>query len=410
MTGEYPTIKDQCGDLLQIHTLGRFQVSFGDRNLFNDSGRYQKIRDLFMFFITHRGKPVHPDNILETLWPDKDYSNPRNALKNMVYRLKQGLEDMQVPEAKSFISYSYGGYSWNSNSRYWLDADHFEALCSDAHDYLNIDSFSAADKFRQALTLYLGHYLPECQQCSWVLPKRHYYRRLFVRSVSELFAFQKENRLFAQMAEDCEKALSIEDFDENIHLFYMEALLEEGKTAQARSHYEYITSLNYHALGAKPSPAMQHIYRIIKTHSEKARLDYTDLRDMLTEKEKGQGALFCEPDNFNLFCRLEKRRSERFGHPVQLGLLTLTDPDLQPLSASLLQGSSASLRKVILDSLRKVDIISPWNDNQFALLLPGLDYTQAESILLRVREAFEKNKTSEKVTLRSKIYPVMPSE
>ncbi len=389
---------------LKIYTLGRFQVRFGERILFDETGRFKKIGELVMYLITHRGKHTTPETILEAIWPDHEYSDPRNVFKNMIYRLKQALEHMGIPEAKNLISYSYGGYGWNVNSSYWLDVDQFEKLCQDGRSLMKIDPFVAAEKFREALNLYLGQYLPECQPCHWVLPKRHYYRRLFVSSVTELFAFQKEHRLFAQMAEDCEKALSIEDFDENIHLFYIEALLEEGKTAQARAHYEYITSLNYHEHGEKPSPAMQRAYRNIKMQSEKAELDFNDLRQMLVERDETLGALICEPSNFRLFCQLEKRRAERNNHPVHLGLFTLNGQGYQAAQSGQFQKSMTCLREVLLKSLRRTDTVSPWNDFQFAVLLPAITLEQAEKLLQRVRESFEQNNTDQDVNLRSSLH------
>jgi len=400
------TPESQVGsDTLKIFTLGRFQVSYGERQLFDEIGRSQKVGELLMYLITNRGKHIPPETILETIWPDHEYSNPKNALKNLVYRLKQGLEKIGVPQAKSLISSSYGGYCWNKSLPYWLDAELFETLCQDARSLSTIDPFRAADKYRDALTLYHGHYLPECQHCNWVLPKRHYYRRLFVRSVSELFAIQKEHRLFAQMAEDCERALSVEDFDESINLFYMEALLEEGKTAQARAHYEYITSLNYYESGARPTPAMQRIYRTIKASTEKAELDFNALRQMLTEKDDAKGALCCEPETFRLFCRLERRRAERENRRIQLGFLSLngTSGSTETPGRELKEAMEC-LRTVLVLTLRKADMFSPWNDTQFTVLLPGLTRTEAENLLQRIREAFKGNSSSDLVALRSSVH------
>ncbi len=405
------SVSQNGNDTLKIYTLGRFQVCLGNRCLFDDAGRSHKLGDLLMYLITNRGKHVSPEIILETIWPEHDYADPRNVLKNMIYRLKQSFERMQIPEAKSYISYAYGGYCWNTSAPYWLDVDVFESLCQDARSLIRHDPFRAAASYRKALNLYQGHYLHECQQSHWVLPRRHYYRRLFVRSVSDLFSFQKEHRLFSQLAEDAEWALSIEDFDESINLFYMEALLEEGKTAQARAHYEYITALNYYESGSKPSQAMQRIYKAIKAQSEKAALDFSDLRQMLVERDKSKGALFCDPDSFRLFCSLERRRSERNNRPVQLGLLSLSSSG-SPAAAFLSHQKKAMecLRTVLLGQLRRSDIISPWNETQFTLLLPGLSPEQAEALLQRIREAFKIQCEYEDMSLRSSVHSFLPPE
>ncbi len=402
-SGQIPENQDG-NNTLEIFTLGRFQVCLGQRSLFDDAGRSQKLGDLLMYLITNRGKHIPPEAILETIWPDQDYSDPRNVLKNMIYRLKQGFEQMQIPGARSLISYSYGGYSWNINGPYRLDADVFENLCQEARNMVRIDPFQAANKYREALSLYHGHYLPECQQSPWVLSRRHHYRRLFVRSASDLFAIQKEHHLFSQLAEDAERALAIEDFDENINLYYMEALLEEGKTSQARAHYEYITALYYYENGSKPSPAMQRVYKLIKAQGEKKALDFNDLRQILIERDKSKGALLCEPDAFRLLCRLERRRSERNNHPVQLGMLSFNS-SASPKDFSVQHNTAMEcLRDVLLGHLRRSDMVSPWNESQFAVLLPGLTHQQAEKLLQRILAVFTESCPGEEVNLRSSVH------
>jgi len=395
-------------DILKIHTLGRFQVSYGGKKLFEETGRYQKIGDLLMYLITYRNKPALPEVILETLWPDREYANPKNVLKNLVYRLKQSLEGLGVPDAKSYITSTYGGYSWNSSSKYWVDADEFEKLIVQARDTLKSDPVLAMNKYREALSYYIGHYYPEGLECQWIIPKRHHYRSLFVRSASELFATQKEYHFFDQMAEDCEKILSIESFNENIHLYYMEALLEEGKIVQARNHYEYITALNYNELGSKPSPAMQRIYKVIRSHSDKEMHEIEDVQILLADDEYPQKAMICEPGTFRLLCRLEKNRAERSGHPVHLGLITLTAVDAVQGAKPSFKQQQEQLKDVLQATLRKVDVVSAFNDDQLALLLPGLDYKQSEIVIKRIENAYyNSDNSSDGVVLLSSIHPVL---
>ncbi len=396
--------------LLKIFTLGRFQLCLGERRLFDHAGRAHKTGDLLMYLITNRGKHIPPDTIMDTIWPEHDYSDPRNVLKNMIYRLKHSFEEIQVPGAKALISYSYGGYGWNVNAPYWLDADAFESLSQVAHGLIKVDPLQAAARYREALALYHGHYLPECQDVHWVLPKRYYYRRLFVRSVSELLAFQKEQRLFSDLVEDAEWALSIESFDESINIFYMEALLEEGKTARARDHYEYITALNYYENGSRPSPAMQKIYKAIQRQSDQAALDFNDLRRMLSEKDADKGPLLCDPDTFRLLCRLEKRRAERDNRPVQLGLLTVMVPGLQTPLPEQLKPATDCLRGILLEKLRRADVISLWNEYQFIVFLPGLAPDQAEALLKRITAAFKDRCLYKDITLKSSVHSFLPPE
>jgi len=218
------------GEKLEIYTLGRFLVRRGGQQLSAEPGRSKKIWELFLYLITHRDKPLPAEAIAETLWPEQEYSNPKSALKNLVHRLRKELGSSGVPDAASAVIHTHGGYVWNNNFPYWLDAESFELLCLEAHNLTGTDPSMAVSRYREALALYRGEYLHECPYSNWVLPARHYYRRLFVRSITELLALQKEQRHFSQMAENCEKALFIEHFEEDLHLRYIEALLGEGKS------------------------------------------------------------------------------------------------------------------------------------------------------------------------------------
>ncbi len=397
-------------ETLQIYTLGGFQVKFGQRPLFAENQRLHKIGELFMYLIAHKEKQIPSETIVETLWPHQEYANPKNILKNQVYRLKQGLNDLQVPDAHAFINTSYGGYGWNTQAPYWLDADEFEFLCRKARSQLKTEPLQAAETYRQALALYRGPYLSGFHYFDWALPRRHYYRQLFLRSVNELLALQKEHQLFSQMIEDCERVLYLDDMEENIHLFYIEALLQEGKTVQARAHYEYIITLLYQELGTRPSPPMQRIYRAIKAQSEKPGVEFIDLQEVLKERDEEPGALICEPEFFLYLCRLERRRAEREDMPVHLGILSFTGPNFQPFPASRQNECMGQMQKVLLSKLRKGDVVASWNDSQFIIMLPRVNLEQAENILQRIRNNLIKACPTGQIVLRSSIHPVLPWE
>ncbi len=391
------------GAKLEIFTLGRFQVRLCGQILFNEAGRFQKIGELFMYLITHRGKSAAPEAILESLWPDQEYHNPKNAIKILIHRLKQKLETNGIPDARSSISCLYGCYGWNSSIPYWLDAVEFESLCQEARSLAKTDPLQAAEKYREALALYRGDYLPECRYSDWVLPARHYYKRLYISCMTELLALQKEHGLYNQMLEDCEKALFIERFDENLHLRFIEALLEEGKVSQARAHYEYVTSIVYQELGVKPSPSLRGIYRALKVQNETP-----ELQDLLAEQDSNRGALLCDSETFRFVCRMERRRAGREEAPVQLGVLSFTGTDFLPPPPAQLQASMERLKHILQASLRSGDVISSWSESQFTVLLPKLNLQQAESVLQRVSKQFNKVGSLERIMLRCSAHPFLP--
>ncbi len=396
---------------LKIYTLGSFMVCRGDVRLSSDYGRSRKLWELFMFLITHREKPYSPEAILETLWPDQEYADPNKAMKNIVHRLRQKLDGEKGNGTDSAIINSHGCYNWNSDSSYWFDAEEFETICLEARAKAVTDPEAACHLYSQGLDLYRGEYLPESPYSDWLLPIRYHYRRLFIDSALRYMELLKKLKKYSLMIEECEKFIALERFEEEFHLRYIEALLAERKIAQARSHYEHVSSLFYREFGAKPSAAMRSLYGAIRKQGMDTEVSFTDVRDILHELDEAEGPLYCEREFFRILCRLEKRRSERENRPVHIGLLTFTEiSELKP-GSNKLKDAMEKLNEALSASLRKGDVFSTWKETQFAILLPGTTSEQAGDALKRTMKRLKKDLPAlEKANLQSSVYPLLSAD
>lgn len=396
---------------LKISTLGSFMVCRGDVRLSSDYGRSRKIWELFMYLITHRERPHSPEVILETLWPDQDYTDPSKAIKNIVHRLRQKLDTGINYDAGSIIVNSHGCYSLNGDANYWLDAEEFESLCREARALAAGDSEAACHKYRQALELYRGEYLPESPYSDWLLPVRYHYRRLFIESAIRYMELLKKQKNYNRIIEDCEKFIAMERFEEEFHLKYIEALLAARKVARARSHYEHVSSMFYQEFGAKPSAAMRSLYSAIRKQGMDTEVSFTEVKDILQERDEAEGPLYCERDFFSILCRLEKRRSEREERPVHIGLLTFQGEDGGQPEAARLKEAMNGLNAALSASLRKGDVFTNWKDNQFAVLLPGTTREQADTVLKRTVCCLgEHSSVKPEYELQRKVYPLLSTD
>ncbi len=396
---------------IKIYTLGRFMVYKGSEQLSLDHCRSRKLWDLFMYFIAHREKPICPESIAESLWPGQNYENQCSSVKNLVYRLRKRIDHEEMTPPSSFVINVHGCYVWNSKYSYWLDIEVFEKLCLDAQEHIQTDPALACKKYCQATSLYRGDFYSERPYNDWLLPVRHYYRQLYFRAVTKLLLLLREQKLYSQMLEECEKAFKVEHFEEELHLRYIEALLGIGNISQARAHYEYISTLLYKELNARPSPALRALYRNIQEHSDKSgEIVFSDLREMLQERDDCEGAICCEPELFRILYRMERRRAEREDRPIQVGLLTLSSPDYRLPPGKILQESMDIINEILTSSLRKGDVYTLWNDNQFAMLLPGATQEEAEMVIERARGHFMKEGSREDLLLHSSIHPLFPFE
>lgn len=402
--------KDQYDEKLRVYTLGRFVVCRNDEQLSEEHSRSRKLWDLLMYIITHRDKPLTAESITESLWPEQEYENPGSVIKNLVHRLRHKIDsDPSVPKLSLVVNH-HGCYKFNPETACWLDAEEFETLCSDARTYVKSDPAQACALYRKAAELYKGEYLPESPYSDWVMPTRHYYRQLYIDCVSKLLTLLKEQHDYAQMLIECEKAFSIEHLEEVFHLRYLEALIGEGEISRARAHYDYISSLLYKEFGAKPSSAMVKLYQAIVKNCKRRAEKFTDITDLLQERDEAEGALICEPEVFCVLCRMERRRAEREDRPIHVGVLSLVRSDYQQPDPDHLTNAMDILKEHLLMNLRKGDVFSCWNDNQFALLLPGANQEQAELVLSRTAESFKDKRINDAFIVRNSVHHLTPFE
>lgn len=394
---------------LEIYALGKFLVRNNLTTISEITERSNKTWELFKFLLTNRGKLLIPEKIIETLWPQWEYADPKASFRYHIYRMRQFLRKACISEKVISIVSSNGCYTLETGHDCWLDAEEFVNLSRKA-DQLSRDNPAEAIKtYTDALSLYMGDYLPEVAG-SWVIPSRNYCRSLYLKNIFKVSSLFKKAGRLEQIIEICEKAFLIEPEEEDLHLLYINTLLKEGKTKRARAHYEQITATMYQEAGVKPSRGMRKVYRKIKNDCETSVFDYPDVQEIRKKREKAKGALMCDPDIFRFLSELENRRSERSGSNIYVGVFSLDSPeDRMPPSAEL-QDSMKSLQEVLLNNLRKGDVISQWSKNRFVLLLMGMEFGQAEKILERIREKFEKIHFNKGVVLSCNIHSLFSLE
>lgn len=363
-----------------------------------------------MFIITNRYRKLTPEFIAESLWPEQDYVCANDSVKNLVYRLRKQLADYEHNDKGSLIISDQGCYCWNTAYPYWFDVEEFERLCSDANLIKETDPEGASQLYRKALSCYQGDYLQEKTASEWIYPLRRYYHQKYIENLIVLLQLLKQLDRNEQIIKECEKAVLIEQFDEDIHLYYIEALINKGKISQARDHYEFVTSLYYRELGTKPSVALTKLYRTIQGLSEEHHFRMADIRDILQERDMAEGALHCEPDYFRFLCKMERRRATREDRPIHLGLISITDAEYHLPLPELLKKPMDTIRKILLISLRRGDVFSLWNEGQYVVLLPGSTRENAELSLSRISNMFKEEARVSNYVVRTSVYPIIPHE
>lgn len=361
---------------LKIYTLGEFKVKYKGELLNPQERTNDKPWLLFKYLITERGKNIHPEIIINELWPDQEFKDPKHTITNLVYRLRKNLLVDGKNEAP-FIINCRGRCTFNKDSNYWLDIEEFTDLCKRA----NIVNEEEPDKsilyYEKAFNMYKGDYLPEIPYHDWVIPSRNNYHWFFVESVIGYINELKKMERFEEIMKICERSFEIELLEEEIHLAYIEALLNKGKNGHAKHHYKYAKELLNNSLDVGHIPKLEELYK----HDFKVdKTNYLNkIKDNLEEKENVNGAFSCSSDIFRMVYKLEKRKAERNNKPLFIAYVKFN-------SKSKLEKNIYYIESIIKKKLRKGDIITRWDSNQYLLLLSDINKQNIINVLERIYE------------------------
>jgi len=395
-------------DCLKVYTLGHFEVKSGRKVLSDGCKRSQQLWNLFKYILTYRDKRIIQENFFDILWVDKECDNPVKALQNLIYRLRMLLNyEGTNKDGKSIINFSQGCYSWNKEFHYWTDVDEFEELYKKAKDAEKKDEFiTAMELYQNALILYKGDYLAEDSYNEWLTPVRNYYHRIYMDIIGRLTKLLKHYGRYEDIIKVCEEALMIESFEESLHILYIEALIAIGNIKQAQSQYEYVTSMLYKEMGVKPSTELRNLYHKIKGKDDKVLLDLNSIQELMMDRNDPDGAFFCEPDIFISLYKLECRRAARSKQVVFMAMLTISRAKNWTKDSKILKKEMGSLLDMLIQGLRKGDVVSKWSEAQILLILPGATFEQANMVLARILNKHEIAYTSKDIIVETLLKPI----
>ena len=371
---------------VSITLLGGFTMNVDEEILTDEVNRSQKIWNVLSYLIVHRDRYVPQSEFIEQFWPDENSSNPVNALKTLLYRVRAMLEPLFGADIDPILS-QRGSYSWNRAIECSVDADEFERLCQKAAE-ARLSDEKRMDLYRRADALYRGDFLPKLSNELWTIPITARYHNLYLKSVKEFAALLEKHEAFEEMAAVCMRASLIDQLDEEIHILIVRALLRQGKDAAALAHYESATDLLYRNLGVRPSQELRALYTEIMAVEKGLETDLEVIQGDLREAAARPGAFVCEYGFFKEAYRLEARRAARSGQSVHVGLITVSLPDGGVPALNVLGATMDQLLQVMVGNLRRGDVVSKYSGAQFVVMLPAANFEDSTMVMERIVSAF----------------------
>ena len=274
---------------VSVSMLGGFGIEVNGNLLTDEINRSQKPWNVLCYLIMHRDRNVSQSELIELFWPEENSSNPVNALKTLLYRVRAMLEPLFPSETPPILS-QRGSYSWNRDIACSVDADRFEALCLRAQEKDRSDEERMAC-YREATGLYKGDFLPKQENHMWVISLSTHYHALFVRAVKEYAALLEKHEQFEEMTALCSRASGLDTLDEGLHILVVRSLVKQGRDAAALERYEMATDLLYRSLGVTPSAELRDLYTAIMATEKSLETDLAVIQQSLKETAIRHGPL-----------------------------------------------------------------------------------------------------------------------
>lgn len=371
---------------VSVSLLGGFALEVDGASLTDDINRSLKLWSVLAYLTLHRERAVPQSEFIELFWPDDHSSNPVNALKTLLHRIRAMLEPLFGQEIQPILS-QRGAYIWNPAVGCTLDIDRFEELCR-----LGGDTQRTAEErmtsYREAVELYKGDLLPKLSHQMWLVPMAVRYHTAYIAAVKDFAVLLDEAALYEEMHEVCARASDLDNLDEGLHTLIVRALLRQGKDAAALEHYEKATDLLYRNLGVRPSEELRSLYKEIMATEKTLETDLGVIMNDLREAAARPGAFVCEYGFFKEAYRLEVRRAIRSGTCVHLCLITVSLPDGGMPQLKVLSNTMDQLLDVLVNNLRRGDVVSKFSGAQYVIMLPAANYEDSNMVMDRVVRAF----------------------
>jgi DNA-binding SARP family transcriptional activator len=387
--------------------LGDFSIKWGDLEISDRDNRSRKAWLLLAYLIYCRDRTTVPEDLAGLLWAHEDSSsNPLNALKTMLHRVRTMLNGLGNNAGSTLIVRRNGCYAWNNDIPLSCDVDRFESLCQMA-GHLAPDL--RLGQYLAALSLYHGDFLSKLSSEAWVVPIAAYYHNLYVSTVLDALPLLEAKDRLAEAVELCRKAVEVEPYNETIYQHLMKDLLALGDQRSVLDVYDYMSRLLLDNFGVTPSEQLRALQREALRIVNDRAVSFDTVISQLQESDAAASALMCDYDFFKVIYHAQARSLARSGDVAHIGLISVTGEGGKVLSKRSLERVMENLQNVVLSDLRKGDIVSRCSVSQFILLLPQANYENSCMVCQRIIKAFYRQFPHSPAKLLYAVQPLMPS-
>jgi two-component SAPR family response regulator len=248
---------------LRVHTLGGFRVWRDGVEVHVEAWGRQKAIHLFQFFVTRRGQPLHKEQIIDRLWPELDFDTGDRDFKVALNAVYKAIEPEREARAPSRFILRHGLTYQLDLEEAWVDAGAFEAHVEAGNRLSAGDLAAALERYRRAVDLYEGDYLPERRYEDWSSAERERLRLLALGTMIRLADLLVEVNPLESLRLT-QRVLALEPVWEDAYRVQMQAYLSSGNRPMVIRTYQRCAEVLKREFELEPLPETRQIYASVR--------------------------------------------------------------------------------------------------------------------------------------------------
>ena len=261
-SGQPETTKEPSSPSLVVYCLGPFRA-YQDDHLITD-WESLKAKSILKYLVTHHGKPIVKDVLMDLFWPEAEPEAARRNLHQAVYSLRKTLRQRR-PDFP-YVWFEDDCYLLNPDTSAWLDFEQFEQHYRDGQRLEAAGQLAGAiEKYGIAEGLYQGDFLEEDLYEDWPVPQRRHLRILYLQMANRLSEYYGQHGDLAAAIVLCRKILSLDGCYEEAHRRLMRCYLRQGQRHLAVRQYQACAQALREELGLSPAEETVELYQHITT-------------------------------------------------------------------------------------------------------------------------------------------------
>lgn len=393
-------------ETIRIQMMDEFVIYLNERQADHMVNKSKKGLALIEYLIANRGEPVSNRRLLSTFWNDENVTNPENALKTLISRVRTLLSQIS-PELGNCIVADRGAYHWECPPEMTVDLYELEDIFARLPNVR--DGERKREDYRRMMTLYRGALLQKSELNEWAYPRAVTLHNQYIAGVYDYIDLLKQSGRDEDEREIisvCRSALEREPFDDSIHIELMRTLLRSNNATEAKAQYEEVMHLHYHYLNVKPSREMMEFYNEIVEASKNIEFNLESICRQLYQSSREQSAFVCDFAVFKEIFNLQIRNIERLGTTMFLAVITVSGTDGGQMESIRQENVMRGLMEILRNNLREGDVITHFSPTTVAMLLPTVDYNTGDGVMDRIKQKFYQAYPNSNVLFNYRIAPL----